>query len=74
MSVFIANAVEGVFPDLRRSRRMLRPELLSPERTTDPEAQHLFQIQEEMRLAYTAMTRARVQGGVDGNQRRVRPG
>ena len=31
--VFIANAVEGVFPDLRRSRRMLRPELLSPERT-----------------------------------------
>lgn len=57
--VFIANAVEGVFPDLRRSRRMLRPELLSPERTVDPEAQHLFQIQEEMRLAYTAMTRAR---------------
>ncbi len=57
---FIANAVEGVFPDLRRSRRMLRPELLSPERTTDPTAQHLFQLQEEMRLAYTAMTRARL--------------
>ena len=57
--VFIANAVEGVFPDMRRSRRMLRPELLSPERTIDPEAQHLFQVQEEMRLAYTAMTRAR---------------
>lgn len=57
--VYIANAVEGVFPDLRRGRRMLRPELLSPERTTDPEAQHLFQVQEEMRLAYTAMTRAR---------------
>ena len=57
--VYIANAVEGVFPDLRRGRRMLRPELLSPERTTNPEAQHLFQIQEEMRLAYTAMTRAR---------------
>ncbi len=56
--VFIASAVEGVFPDLRRSRRMLRPELLSPERTVDPEAQHVFQIQEEMRLAYTAMTRA----------------
>lgn len=37
---------------------MLRPELLSPERTIDPEAQHVFQIQEEMRLAYTAMTRA----------------
>lgn len=57
--VFIANAVEGVFPDLRRSRRMLRPELLSPERTIDPRVQHLFQLQEEMRLAYTAMTRAR---------------
>ncbi|MDX1468647.1 MAG: ATP-dependent DNA helicase [Acidimicrobiia bacterium] len=57
--VFIANAVEGVFPDLRRSRRMLRPELLSPERTTDAHAQHLFRLQEEMRLAYTATTRAR---------------
>ena len=59
-AVFIANAVEGVFPDLRRSRRMLRPELLSPERVSDGTAQHLFQIQEEMRLAYTAMTRARL--------------
>ncbi len=58
-TVYIANAVEGVFPDLRRSRRMLRPELLSPERTADPHAQHLFQVQEEMRLAYTAMTRSR---------------
>jgi superfamily I DNA/RNA helicase/RecB family exonuclease len=75
--VFIANAVEGVFPDLRRSRRMLRPELLSPERTLDAEAQHLFQIQEEMRLAYTAMTRARrrlvwtaTEAGVDQGERR----
>ncbi|HEU4320060.1 MAG TPA: ATP-dependent DNA helicase [Acidimicrobiia bacterium] len=75
--VFIANATEGVFPDLRRSRRMLRPELLSPERTSDPEAQHLFQIQEEMRLAYTAMTRAKrrvvwtaTQAGIDQGERR----
>lgn len=75
--VFIANAVEGVFPDLRRSRRMLRPELLSPERTVDPEAQHVFQIQEEMRLAYTAMTRASLRvvwtatdAGVDQGERR----
>lgn len=75
--VFIANAVEGVFPDLRRSRRMLRPELLSPERTVDPEAQHLFQVQEEMRLAYTAMTRASrrvvwtaTEAGVDQGERR----
>lgn len=75
--VFIANAAEGVFPDLRRSRRMLRPELLSPERIVDPEAQHLFQLQEEMRLAYTAMTRARkrvvwtaTDAGVDQGDRR----
>jgi ATP-dependent exoDNAse (exonuclease V) beta subunit len=75
--VFIANAVEGVFPDLRRSRRMLRPELLSPERMTDPGAQHLFQLQEEMRLAYTAMTRARLRvvwtatdAGVDQGEHR----
>ena len=75
--VFIANAVEGVFPDLRRSRRMLRPELLSPERTTDPTAQHIFQVQEEMRLAYTAITRARrrvvwtaTDAGVDQGERR----
>lgn len=57
--VFIANATEGVFPDLRRARRMLRPELLAPERLTDPRAQVVFQLQEEVRLAYTAMTRAR---------------
>ena len=75
--VFIANAVEGVFPDLRRGRSMLRPELLSPERTIDPEAQHLFQLQEEMRLAYTAMTRAKrrvvwtaTQAGVDQGEHR----
>lgn len=75
--VYIANAVEGVFPDLRRGRRMLRPEFLSPERTTNPEAQHLFQVQEEMRLAYTAMTRARLRvvwtatsAGVDQGEHR----
>lgn len=75
--VFIANAVEGVFPDLRRSRRMLRPELLSPERTTNPAAQSQFQVQEEMRLAYTAMTRAKrrvvwtaTDAGVDQGEQR----
>jgi superfamily I DNA/RNA helicase/RecB family exonuclease len=75
--VFIANAVEGVFPDLRRSRRMLRPELLSPERTTDATAISAFQVQEEMRIAYTAMTRARsrvvwtaTDAGVDQGERR----
>lgn len=75
--VFIANAVEGVFPDLRRSRRMLRPGLLSPERTTDASAVSAFQVQEEMRIAYTAMTRARARvvwtatdAGVDQGERR----
>jgi superfamily I DNA/RNA helicase/RecB family exonuclease len=75
--VFIANAVEGVFPDLRRSRRMLRPELLSPERTIDAKAISAFQVQEEMRIAYTAMTRARsrvvwtaTDAGVDQGERR----
>lgn len=75
--VFIANAVEGVFPDLRRSRRMLRPELLSPERTTDASAVSAFQVQEEMRIAYTAMTRAKTRvvwtatdAGVDQGERR----
>lgn len=75
--VFIANAVEGVFPDLRRGRRMLRPELLSPDRTTDASALSQFQVQEEMRLGYTAMTRARLRAvwtatdaGVDQGEER----
>ena len=75
--VFIANAVEGVFPDLRRSRRMLRPELLSPGRLTDAAAVSAFQVQAEMRLAYTAMTRASrrvvwtaTEAGVDQGERR----
>jgi superfamily I DNA/RNA helicase len=58
-AVFIADATEGVFPDLRRTRALLRPDLLVPGRTNDAAAQHRFRLQEEMRLAYTAMTRAR---------------
>ena len=58
-SVFIANAVEGVFPDVTRSKRLLRPELLAPSASDDPSDHHLFSLQEEMRLAYTAITRAR---------------
>jgi len=75
--VFIAGAVEGVFPDLRRRLRMLRPELLSTRLTTDTEAQRVFRRQEEMRLAYTAMTRARLRvvwtatdAGADQSDRR----
>ena len=56
--VFIADAAEGVFPDLRRSRALLRPEMLSPTYANSPNPVRL-RLQEEMRLAYTAMTRAR---------------
>jgi superfamily I DNA/RNA helicase/RecB family exonuclease len=55
--VFIADAAEGVFPSLQRSRALLRPEQLGIENR--PESLVKFRLQEEMRLAYTAMTRAR---------------
>ncbi|MDH5373725.1 MAG: ATP-dependent helicase, partial [Acidimicrobiia bacterium] len=56
--VFIADAVEGVMPDLRRQRSILQTRLLSPYHDPDPQAARRFRLQEEMRLAYTAMTRA----------------
>ena len=75
--VFIADAVEGVFPDLKRSRSLLRPHLLSPDRSDDPADVIRFRLQEEMRLAYTAMTRARARvvwtatkAGIDEGERR----
>lgn len=57
--VIVADAVEGVFPDLRARTSLLEPRLLSPSQSPDPAATARFRIQEEMRLAYTAMTRAR---------------
>ncbi len=54
--VFIADATEGVFPDLRRRRSILQVDRLSE---TPVEAARREQLHEEMRLAYTAMTRAR---------------
>ncbi|HSL26550.1 MAG TPA: ATP-dependent DNA helicase [Acidimicrobiia bacterium] len=62
--VFIADAAEGVFPDLRRSAALLRPEYLASGRDGQHEVRSpgeamRFRLQEEMRLAYTAMTRAR---------------
>ncbi len=57
--VFIADAAEGSFPDLRRTAALLRPEMLSPDQSRSPEASMRFRLQEEMRLAYTAMTRAK---------------
>ncbi len=56
--VFIADAVEGVMPDLRRQRSILQTRLLSRHHDPDPLAVRQFRLQEEMRLAYTAMTRA----------------
>lgn len=57
--VFIADAAEGIFPDLRRSAALLRSEYLAPDRMRSPESDRRLRLQEEMRLAYTAMTRAR---------------
>lgn len=55
--VFIADAVEGVFPDLRRRATLLGTERLGGEPGAPADALR-SQLQEEMRLAYTAMTRA----------------
>ena len=56
-TVFIADAVEGVFPDLRSRESLLGSRHLSPALPADPIAYRAFRLQEEMRLAYTAMTR-----------------
>ncbi len=56
--VYIANAVEGDLPDLRSRDSLLGVRLLNPHlpaRTSDYVA---FRLDEERRLAYTAMTRA----------------
>jgi len=55
--VIISDAAEGVFPSLQRSHALLRPELLGGD--GDYASAFRFRLQEEMRLAYTAMTRAR---------------
>ncbi len=56
-TVFIADAVEGIFPDLRSRESLLGSRHLSPALPADPIAYRAFRLQEEMRLAYTAMTR-----------------
>jgi superfamily I DNA/RNA helicase/RecB family exonuclease len=56
--VFIADAVEGVFPDLRTRDSLLGVRHLLDHIPTDPAAYRLYRLQEERRLAYTAMTRA----------------
>jgi len=56
--VFIADAREGVFPDLRSRESLLGSRHLSRSQPEDPAAYTRFRIQEEMRLAYTAMCRS----------------
>ena len=56
--VFIADAVEGVLPDLRRHQSLLQTELLDPTRSVRDTGTRR-RLQEETRLMYTAMTRAR---------------
>ena len=56
--VFIADAVEGVLPDLRRHQSLLQTEQLDADGSGACNATRR-RIQEETRLMYTAMTRAR---------------
>jgi len=58
--VFIADAREGVLPDLRRRDSLLGARHLSPSHSGDDTAYGTFRLQEEMRLAYSAMCRAAV--------------
>ena len=56
--VFIADAVEGVLPDLRRTESLLRTEQLDPGAPVSGRSEQR-RLREETRLVYTAMTRAR---------------
>lgn len=57
--VFIADAVEGVFPDLRTRDSLLGVRHLMAHLPHDTAGYRAFRLQEERRLAYTAMSRAR---------------
>jgi len=56
--VVIADAREGVFPDLRAHESLLGSRHLSTAQPGEPAAYIRFRLQEEMRLAYTAMCSA----------------
>ncbi|MGI9609048.1 MAG: ATP-dependent helicase [Acidimicrobiia bacterium] len=58
--VFIADAVDGVFPDLRSRESLIGTRHLAAHLPHDPNEYRRFRLQEETRLAYTAMTRARL--------------
>lgn len=73
--VFIADATEDVFPDLRRGFNPLDPQALGG--TRDRSDWLVDRLREETRLAYTAMTRARrrlvmtaTTAGIDETERR----
>jgi len=57
--VFIADAVEGVFPDLRSRDSLLGVRHLLTHVPADASGYRSFRLNEERRLAYTAMCRAR---------------
>ena len=76
-TVFIADAADSVFPDLRRGISLLSTRELDPDIGSDHSSHLQFRLQEEMRLAYTAMTRSRrrvvwtsTKAGVDERERR----
>ncbi|MCL1593050.1 MAG: ATP-dependent helicase [Actinomycetia bacterium] len=56
--VYIANAVEGQLPDLRARDSLLGVRLLNPHLPPKTNDYVAFRLDEERRLAYTAMTRA----------------
>ena len=56
--VFIADAVEGVFPDLRSRDSLLGVRYLLAHVPGDAAEYRAYRLQEERRLAYTAMSRA----------------
>jgi superfamily I DNA/RNA helicase/RecB family exonuclease len=58
--VFIADAVDGIFPDLRSRESLIGTRHLAAHLPTDPNEYRRFRLQEETRLAYTAMTRAQM--------------
>ncbi len=57
-AVFIADATEGVLPDLRPRDSFLDTRLLDTRQSIDRSEYALARLREEMRLAYTAMCRA----------------
>lgn len=57
-AVYVAHAVEGLLPDLREKDSLLRTRLLNPHLPEERVEYMHFRLNEERRLAYTAMTRA----------------